>query len=269
MQIGQASDWQADMPVDAATYAAWYRAVQEIAPPNESLTWLHLAWEPGDPWEPVERWCIWQMRPRRLIALDTWLQLEGPHPRSQGHYCAVGHCECAIKYNAWKGGAAATIDRMQWELYHADGPTKGCYGTRWWIVQGHGGGNLRRFTTIQSKIARIQGGEGDPPVPGALCYAPVDQRVLDAIAQRDRMRTYGLMTDFALRNSDQLDAEEKEGARLAKRELQAWIGTQIREVVSEGGRALMRQLAGVSSLPAGFKDTTDYDAEFAALLEDE
>lgn len=265
MRIGQASDWQADMPVDAATYAAWYQAVQEIAPPNESLTWLHLAWEPGDPWEPVERWCIWQMRPRRLIRLDALMELQGPNPRSTGHYCAPGHCLCDVKYGAWRGGAATVIDRMQWELYQQTG----CYGTRWWIVQGHTGGTLRRFTTIQSKLSRIAGGPTDPPLPGELCYAPVDNRVLRQIAERDRMRNYGLMTDFLLRSPEQLDADEKEGAKAAKRALRDWIGTQVREVVSEGGKALMRQLAGVSPRIAGLRDTTDYDAEMAALYDED
>lgn len=268
-QVTPSPTWHADMPVDRDTYARWQAAVQEIAPPSDTVSWLYLAWEPGDPWEPVNRWVIWQMRPKRIVRLDILMELNGPRPRSTGHLCTTtSGCPCPLKYGAWRGGAATMIDRAQWDLFNVNPDTRGYYGTRWWVVQGKNGGNLRRFTTIQGKLSRIMGGEDHPPVPGALAYAPVDQRVIDQIAARDRMLHYGMMTDFLSRSGDQLEVEEREATIEAKRRLQAWLKQQIGEVVSEGGRALMRALAGQPRV-AGLKDTTRYDEEMAALMGDE
>src|SRR3990167_5277957 len=78
---------------------AWERAVWSVAPPSNFLSWLKLVWEP------VERWMIYQMRAPRFVRPEMLKELRGPSPRSTGHYCAPGWCECAIKKNGWRGGA--------------------------------------------------------------------------------------------------------------------------------------------------------------------
>lgn len=259
--IGLPHDRQIDCPVPPETFRRWSDDVAALAPRSDALSWLHLAWEPGDPWEPIERFVVWQMRPLSLVRWDVRMELDGPPPRSTGHLCVPGGCLCALKANHWAGGAAVQIDQRQWELYRQTG----CYGTRWWIVQGATGGHLRRFTTTQRRVAQMHGLPADPPAPGDLPYAPVDGRVLAQIAARDRMRAYGLLTDFLHRSPEQLDAEERAGAEDARRQLVAWIKRQVAEVLDEGGALLQR---GLAELPyeAGLKDTTDYEAEEQALL---
>ena len=101
----------------------WERELFHIAPPSEQLTWLKLWYVTGDAWQPINRWCIYQMRAPRLIAnrVDLVRELRGPHPRSMGHYCSndswsqcgISQCRRSVRQsmNAWVGGAARQISR--------------------------------------------------------------------------------------------------------------------------------------------------------------
>src|SRR3990167_4026661 len=87
---------------------AWERAVWAVAPPSNFLSWLRLVWEPGDVWEPVERWMIYQMRAPRFVRPEMLKELRGPSPRSTGHYCTRWWC-----IQGDQGGHRHRLDRIE------------------------------------------------------------------------------------------------------------------------------------------------------------
>lgn len=218
---------------------AWERSLWLIAPPSEHLTWLKLRWEPGDAWEPIERWMIWQMRHPRFVRPEVLAELRGPDPRSAGHYCSrdsfsrCGERQCKNPPNAWRGGRAKLIDYAQWKLFQETGH----YGTRWWCIQGDAGGHRHRLTAVESKVSRINGGASDTPAPGDLPYADFDLRTWRKVAELDRVRMWQGVIRYTERNHDQMDAEEKEEGVKARVALWSWLESQVKHTVDAIGRS--------------------------------
>lgn len=216
----------------------WERSLWAIAPPSNFLTYLRLVWEPGDAWERVERWMIYQMRAPRLVRPEVLKELRGPSPRSTGHYCAAGYCMCAMKTNLWRGGAARLIDYAQWRLFQQTGH----YGTRWWTIQGDQGGHRHRLDRIESKVSRMHGGPEDTPAPGDLPYADFDMRVWRKVAERDRVRLWKGVTDYVNRNHAQMDAEERDEGERAQTMLWGWLESQVKQTLQKIGTSGIRAL---------------------------
>lgn len=205
----------------------WERELWHIAPPSQFVTWLKLRYVTGDPWEPIGRWCIYQMRHPRLIAnrVDLLKELRGPHPRSTGHYDE--------RFKMWRGGAARQVSRDTWELFQETGH----YGKLWWVIQGYEGGHRYQLDKIESKVSAMMGGPKDTPVPGDLPYAEWDRRVFRKIVQLDRVRMWKHVTDYTLRNHETMDAQDHEEARMAREALWGWLGTQVKSTVDKIGKS--------------------------------
>lgn len=211
----------------------WERQLWTIAPPSNFISWLKLRWEPGDAWEPIERWFIWQMRHPRFVRPEVLAELRGPHPRSRGHYCATGWCPCDMKANRWRDGAARLIDRAQWELFQETGH----YGTRWWCIQGDAGGHRHRLDSVEARVMRImtRGAVTDTPAPGDLPYAEWDVRVFRKVAEKDRVRMWKGVTDYVNRNHETLNAEERDEGQRAQAALWSWLESQAKHTVDKIG----------------------------------
>lgn len=224
----------------------WERQLWTIAPPNHHLTWLKLVWEPGDAWEPVERWMIYQMRSPQMMlrphprtgrvsekAKDILRELQGPDPRSRGHYCATGWCACVMKANRWRGGLCKETDYAQWRLFQRTGH----FGKRWWTIQGDAGGHRHRLDETESRVLRImtRGAVTDTPAPGDLPYAEWDQRVFMKVAQLDRVRMWKGVTDYVHRNEATLDALERDEGQRAQAALWSWLESQVKGTVDKIG----------------------------------
>lgn len=205
----------------------WERELSHIAPRSNFLTWLKLRYITGDPWEPIGRWCIYQMRAPRLIEnrVDLLRELRGPHPRSTGFFDE--------KLGMWRGGAAKQVSRDTWELFQETGH----YGKLWWVIQGHQGGHRYVLDKIESKISRLNGGPGDTPAPGNLPYAEWDRRVFSKIVQLDRVRMWKHVTDFASRNHEQMDAEDEQEAQMARAAMWGWLESQVKSTVETIGKS--------------------------------
>lgn len=204
----------------------WERRIADAFPRSESVSWLCVRWEKGNPWEPINRWVVWHMRHPSLIKNREGLieELRGPAPRSTGHYCATGWCECAEKMGRWFGGAAFQIDQQQWELFQETG----CYGTRWWIVQGSEGGHRHRLDRVEARIAKLMGGESDTPAPGDLPYADFDYRAYEKIVLADKVREWKQVSDWCARKSETLNAEETAAEIEANKLLWEWMGAKTK-----------------------------------------
>jgi hypothetical protein len=229
-------EWQRPVP------ESWARSLATVTPVSERITYLWLRWEPGDKWEPIHRWFIWQMRPLRFVRPEVLRELRGPHPRSTGHYCADGYCMCAMKKNGWRGGVTRLIDRAQWELFQETGH----FGTRWWCIQGHSGGHRHRLDQIEAKVSRINGGPNDTPAPGDLPYADYDLRVFRKVAELDRVRMWKGVTDYVNRNHATMDAEERDEGERARAALWSWLESQVKHTVEKIGHSGAQALRDVA-----------------------
>jgi hypothetical protein len=249
-----------DPPASREQVAQWQRMLDEHCPVTDRLSRLVLRWEAGDPWQPIQRWVVWQCLDPKHVTIEPWVRsaLNGPHPRATGHYCGDGYCLCAMKRNKWVGGATRLLDRQTWEL-HRD---TGLYGTRWWVLQGRSGGH--RFAWApdepQATVAAAKGLPTQTPAPGDLPYATLDGRTLRAI---DRERRAGFVMD-ALADAHQrlaaITAEEKAQATDAAKALWAWSDEEATRLWDEGANLLPHYLAEqYGRAPVGYKSTWTVD----------
>lgn len=207
-----------------ATPPVWQERLESVVPRNEKLSWLYIRWEPGDLWEPINRWVIWQIRPIEATRIEYVIALKGPSPRSTGHYCAAGYCACPRKRNYWVDGpsSARFIDKATWDVFHETGG----YGTRWWAIQGPNGGHRYRLDKWEAKVARIHGFPPDTPAIGDLPYAEFDERVIEHIVKYDNVRQWKHCMEYAQQHPNKLDEIERDGAIRAQEELWKWMETQ-------------------------------------------
>lgn len=177
--------WDRDVP------AAWESLLYQHLPSSGPMV-LMLAWEPGDPWRPVERWMVYETAARWWVAEtdpDRLRELEGPNPRQDvDHYCTSGWCDCAMKKNKmlYRAGAyrPALIDYWQWRFYQQHGRSP----IRYWTIQGDDGGHRYALTPVESKIYQMRKGVSDTPAPGALPYGEFNARVLQHLTAYEPMR---------------------------------------------------------------------------------
>lgn len=237
-------------PVPPETIARWQAELDRVFQPADQISRLVLRWEAGDEWQPVQRWIIWQCQDPKTSPIPPFMldALNGPNPRSTGHYCAPGlnsvgkpYCACLIKGNKWVKTANRFVDRQTWELYR----DTGLYGRRWWVIQGKKGGHrfLWDSEELESKLSALMGGPSQTPDAGDLAYAPFDQRVMDKIGQLDQVKTWTRTLDFAARNADHLEAEQRDAAFHAREALWKWIDWGIEEAWDEGGRYFKQYLS--------------------------
>jgi hypothetical protein len=201
----------------------WQDQLAAIAPRGEIAPWLHLAWLSGDPWEPVQRWCVYEMVPIRVwqgliqaqrargfkpeetleqLILDG---LMGPNPRELGHYDTV----------LGRFITEADVTRQEWELFRELRAIPKLF----WIVQGHHGGHRRHFTPMEKKYLQLAGLPPDPPAPGELPYVDFDNRALEMIRRRDRLQR---QSGFLGANEDEYSAAMVE----FRRQLVQWLEDQ-------------------------------------------
>lgn len=186
-----------DPPVSPAQVAAWQDMLDRAIPQYPGyVSHLKLVWEPGDAWDPVERWYLYDCTPRRVFEEaatkrrimgvseydngDAILirDLDGPSPREDGYYDPI------LKEFVHLRERECTL--QQWRLWRE----QGVYGIPWWVIQGDHGGHKRWFNQGEKKALRYAKLPDEPPVPGSLPYAPFDGRVLDRVLHYDRLRQF-------------------------------------------------------------------------------
>lgn len=234
-----------------ATPVAWQQELDAICPPSPNLPQFYLRWEAGEAWQPLGRWVIWNLQPRRITHdpnRSAWYdaiiaECEGPHPRSTGHHCAPNQCACEIKTGAWRDGATSLIDRDTWEVYRETGR----YGRRWWVIQGAAGGHRYRLAPWERRIWHTVTGQQDVPSIGDLPYAPWDNRVKRHLLGLEQTMRWLSVVKYGEKNRHQLDTEERQEVDLAKAAVANWMAGQMDEVWDEYGTLLRRQAQSVGS----------------------
>lgn len=192
----------------------WQKELDRIAPEEEGVR-LHLYWEEGFPWEPINRWMIGTVS-NQISPL--WREiLEGPDPRTMGRYDAV------------KGEflSAALCSRRQWDYYQKTGHLL----ERYWVVQGSRGGHRYQYSQVESRISAIHGGPAQPPHPSDLPYS-----VPNAVTFESLTNIHALLLDIAVietKENGLLAADEKGALEIMRRDVWNWMSDQIEESTEE------------------------------------
>ena len=234
---------------------SWQAELDRLAPPHDHLASYRLVWEPGEPQAPVQRWVIWQMRPKALTEKLVWTARNDPtranpkvvglleeHPRKNAKWDANAGC-----YRKHDGRLAKT-DRLTYELYHQTG----CLGERFWIVQGDRGGHRWALTQTEKRLLWLatNGVRKDVPFPGDLPYAPFDRRVVKHLLDIERVLMTRRVLQYADAHEGLLDAEEQAEVEQARGLYFDWLGEQFAEVADEL-RPLYRRM--VHDRPVGLE----------------
>jgi len=247
-----------------------------------------LVWLAGKDYEPVQRWGVYEIVPaemvRGLLRQDTnpytgktnedsvlwhlWQDLEGPDPATWGEWRPDKTVPTGRRWHS-----ASLVSRTQWLVHQRTGGLP----TLVWIIQGSRGGHmwqvgqqemawLESFGLSREQVDTVADAI---PLPGALPYAPYDQRVFQALATRDKLRTWA--GDWQARSATKsraglVVAGDRTSRRHAyNRQMLAWIETQIEDALLDIPR---HRLPGRSDLPATEpEDLTDVDALDAAFIE--
>lgn len=260
--FGETGPYNYGTPVSPTQVAEWQAQLDREFYRGPHFGRLLLRFDPGDPWQPINRFFLWQAVDPRYVKIEPWVlrALKGPSPRSTGHYCGDGYCLCAVKHNRWDKGATRHVDTLQWRIYRETG----LYATRWWVLQGNRGGHRYAWETTElaSLVSQMKTGERHPPEVCSLPPAPFDARVLKAIRLERRASGATRILGDLWRRRDQLTAEDKEAALAARREIMAWIDAQTETMMGEGLDILPQYFEELyGRAPVGHKVTTDYEKE--------
>lgn len=221
--------------------AAMQRSLDSVAPRPRSrestVSWLFVDWFAGDPWEPVERWVVYEMKPeadlvasdrfqRQFGHQDEWLaDCRGPNPRARGRQ---GGYYDRIRGKFVDGGSL--IDRRQWVLFQRHRalamPT--------WILQGRDGGHKRTFSPGEIRMLKLHGWAFDgAPAPGELPYPSLDSGAFRlcarALVEMDRLRKWNRRVSWLRRSMGDVRKERAEAEVHFMAALDRWLAPQIRE----------------------------------------
>lgn len=250
-----------DPPVSHDTIAQWQRDLDAVTYMGPQLSRLIIRWEPGDPWQPIGRFLIWQCLDPLITPIEPWVLkgLNGPSPRSKGHYCAEGWCLCDEPRYRWVGGATRFVDKETWRLYRETG----LYGQRWWTIQGSNGGHRFQLAKdeLASHVLHIKTGKTDTPPAGDLPYAPFDRRVIRQVLAERRVNAIETFLKDAGSKKLALTYEEELEAKAKAKALWDWTGDRVDQLWEEGADLLPRFFEEqYGRAPVGTRNTTDPDA---------
>ena len=98
-------------PVSVSALTEWQRQLEQAVPVTDRLSRLVIRWEPGDAWQPIQRFFLWQCVDPKHHEIEPWIlaELRGPAPRSTGHACFEGYCLCDLKRRRWVEGACRRV----------------------------------------------------------------------------------------------------------------------------------------------------------------
>jgi len=262
--------WERAKPVPPEFQAALAAAFPAV----DGLAWLYPRWEPGDAWAPVQRWTVWEVHPWHLVPAEDQAvvrpALEGPDPRGTGHYCAAGHCPCDVKKNRWTGGVLESVDYFaQWRVaQELKAMGRPGYPRLIWIVQGEQGGHPPQMDTIERQMAQVAGLPTEYPAAGDAPYAPLDQRVIRGLIQRDRLRdATGLLG--SLKSADAQDAAYRDRAQAAADAVFEYLAARVHQSADEWAYWEKKETGHLITAPHGTPEAwTDRDEFKRRFIED-
>lgn len=231
--------FQYDPPEPPEVVARWQADLETVVPRTDRVSWLKIIWQSGFPYEPVQRWELYEMHPASQWG---WVPdgireaLQGPNPRSVGvWYTGTDGVE------RWVSDSLVSL--VQWQLYQETG----CYAHRYWIIQGDRGGHRWQWNPAERDY--LQGLDPDLPAPGSLPYAPYDTRVKAQIVRADRLRQWREALAWDARGAvpgraaQFVDAHKHALRREHRRVMMEWLDEQVSAAVDGVSRTTLATLA--------------------------
>lgn len=236
----------------------WQTDLDRLAP-GENVSRLVLHWLAGLSDTPVQRWAIWEVLPAKQITAiieqeekqagikgsltaALWKALKGPDPRTLGHW------DIKDGKKSWR--TKSLVSREQWDIHQATGGMP----LLCWIIEGHRGGHAWQFGLFEQNFLLAVGVDPQSvqdlnaawPTPGSQPYAPYDQRVFQALAERDYLARWRESLQWDERHNRTQAGLILEGETAHRREdmmgrILGWLDNQISDVVSDIPRKLLPQ----------------------------
>ena len=215
---------QRDVPADWAAHLA------ELSPTDNITSYLRLIWEPGYPWEPVNRWMVYQMHRAHTVDALIREQLQHPLPPSK-----MGNYYDSVLGEFVRNPDCLITERAYW-LYRETG----CWGRPFWVIQGAHGGHKRWFSPSEKKSLKLAGLPTDPAAPGDLPYADFDNRVIAQLRAHDLLRDEeGSLLRMRELSQGAMDARRENQERRFREQLVKWLHTQVADIAPDAHRSLV------------------------------
>lgn len=183
---------------------SWVRRLREISPISDTHSWLDLRW-----FAEAERWCLYEMVPNDFIDQGMRAELEGAHPDTLEDWARI-------------------VSAYQWTMYRK----YRVHARPSWIIQGFNGGHKVAFDKADEELCRAQGLPTQPPKPGALPYAPFDERVVRQILRMSKLtKVKGDLAEFKRRfgNTEGHKREYRNALQEARKQYVDFISGQFAE----------------------------------------
>lgn len=252
----------------------WREELARVSPPSHEFSFLALLWSPGIPEAPEQRWMLYEMVPLRSYSPE-WQQVlseefAGPDPWqlieriTHTDKIPVGRDDSGkVHYREEERIEVVQptiIGRNQWLLHH-EWKRKGyeCVPCAFWVIQGDRGGHPKHYDQHQTRERARAGLPSDPPLIGALPYAPFDGRVTDAVLRHNKLLSLGGdVREFRRKYGRDKALTEAERERAHRAALVAWLDEETRE-----SDDLMLRAFRNGELDALPRTTTDWEAREA------
>jgi len=218
---------------------------------------------PGEPYEPVGRWVIYEIITQlRTVPPDFLADIRGPNPRTIGYWAR----DKGESFDRWHSDSL--VSHVQWKLFQETGG----FPNLTWIIQGDKGGHLYKLGPTEiGALKEIGCEDADTPLPGDLPYADYDQRVSGKLAARDRLRKWRRSMGWDERGMTKTEAgllvrrERREVEMEYNMKTLEWLNGQIDDAMSDLSRANLPQVSDFSHVEPV---RVDEDDAMRAFVED-
>lgn len=243
---------------------AWQKDLDQLAQ-GERVSSLHLTWQAGWPWSPVQRWEIYEVVPKETIARiltqedllgitdsltrGLWNAVRGVNPRTDGRWVVDPDIPQHMGGKKWRSNSL--VSQTQWLLHQQTGGMP----HRCWIIEGNRGGHALRLGSMEKSFLLASGVEPEDvqkladawPNPGDLPYAEYDSQTFNALAERDRLLAWKLSKPWDARVDRQTAMDLVLSERATRHEdvmkrVVKWIDHQIGGFVSDIPRTQMQHI---------------------------
>ena len=248
--------------------AAWQESVARLSV-GENVSRLWLAWLPGTPYAPIQRYAVYEVLPESMVGAilareelmghrdslmagrwGTRCGVRGPDPATIGQW--VRDPAVPMSYNNGKRWRSTSmVSRTQWLIHREIGGLPLLF----WIIEGDRGGHMWHMGEFERAFLLSTGLAPDAadalaeawPAPGEQPYAEYDNRVFHALAERDRLAqwTQSKPWDQRVRGDvapDLVIKEHADRAREMRERIMKYIDNQIGDFVSDLPRATLARL---------------------------
>lgn len=255
----------------------WQADLNRIAPPGDRVNWLKIHWFPGEPYEPIQRWAVWEIVVNPLqhvktpdeaqFVKDVLADLNGPDPKTDGRW----FYDEDLGQDRWFSNS--NVSQVQQKIYHEIGGGQKIPHLTW-IIQGSNGGHLWKLGPADRAVLaefRADADQVDTPLPGDLPYADYDERVSSRLAERDRLRRWKQGLGWDDRGYTKTAAglyvrqDRHEAEKQYRLGLMKWLDAQIEDAFQDVSRS---SLPGPSDFQGSKPKRVDLDELEREFVED-